>query len=451
MLNGWAVYQTIACRIMGRCSIYQSGGAIGFRDQLQDAVNMILISGEYAKEQISISCAHQYLEGDVMHWWHPHPDGDKGVRTRCSDDMLWLVWALCEYVEKTGDLDFCENVSHYVNSDELASYEHDRYETPRFSDRTGSIYEHAERALLHCYSRGTGSHGLLLFGSCDWNDGMDEVGGESVWLSWFFAHCARRFADLSVLLCKPNAENFRAMAAKIGKAADSAWDGEWYLRGYWPDGESIGSSKNSECRIDSISQSWAAFCQDASNSKIDRALDSALRELFDRDNRIVKLFTPPFYGNGRDPGYIKSYGPGFRENGGQYTHAAIWLAMACLRRGREKDGYEILLSLLPENHDMRKFMAEPFVIPADVYSCPEHTGEAGWTWYTGSSGWYFRVFCEELLGLKLWNGMLYIRPALPDRLQNLSFSIKEHKILFNSGNIFLDGEIYDGKGIPYSD
>lgn len=449
MLNGWAVYQTIACRLMGRCSIYQSGGAIGFRDQLQDAVNMLIISGEYARTQILTACAHQYLEGDVMHWWHPHPDGDKGVRTRCSDDMLWLVWALCEYVEKTGDTEFCKQSIYYVNSDELYSYEHDRYETPRHSDRTDSVFEHAERALRRCYSRGTGMHGLLLFGSCDWNDGMDSVGGESVWLSWFFAHCARRFADLSVLLCKPNTEDFREMAAKIGRAADSAWDGEWYLRGYWSDGEAIGSAKNSDCRIDSISQSWAAFCQDAANSKIDRALDSALRQLFDRDNRIVKLFTPPFYGEGRDPGYIKSYGPGFRENGGQYTHAAIWLAMACLKRGREKDGYDILVSLLPENHDMRRYMAEPFVIPADVYSCPEHTGEAGWTWYTGSSGWYFRVFCEEVLGLKLWNGMLYIRPALPNKLQNLSFSIKEHKIMFNSGNIFLDGEIYDGKGIPY--
>ena len=449
MLNGWAVYQTIACRLMGRCSVYQSGGAIGFRDQLQDAVNMLLISPEYARNQILDSCAHQYLEGDVMHWWHPHPNGDKGVRTRCSDDMLWLVWALCEYVEKTGDVDFCQRTMYYVNSDELSSYEHDRYETPRHSDRTDSVFEHAERALRRCFSRGTGMHGLLLFGSCDWNDGMDEVGGESVWLSWFFAHVARRFADLTVLLCKPNAEDFREMAAKIGKAADSAWDGEWYLRGYWPDGTVLGSSKNSECRIDSISQSWAAMCQEASNSRIDTALDSALRELFDRENGIIKLFTPPFYGGGRNPGYIKSYGPGFRENGGQYTHAAIWLAQACLRRGREKDGCDILLALLPENHDIRKYMAEPFVIPADVYSCPDHVGEAGWTWYTGSSGWYFRVFCEELLGLKLWNGMLYIRPALPEGFENISFTLKEHKISLNCGNIFLDGEIYDGKGIPY--
>ena len=412
---------------------------------------MLMVSPEYARQQIALSCAHQYLEGDVMHWWHPSPApvGDKGVRTRCSDDLVWLAWALCEYVEKTGDTDFCEKTMYYVNSLELASYEHDRYETPHRSDCADSIFAHCERALRRCYGRGTGEHGLLLFGSCDWNDGMDEVGGESVWLSWFFAHTARRFADLAILLCKPNAEDFREMAAKIGKAADRAWDGEWYLRGYWPDGEAIGSGKNTDCRIDSISQSWAALCAEASNSRIDTALASALRELFDHDSGIVKLFTPPFYGACRDPGYIKSYGPGFRENGGQYTHAAIWLAMACLKRGREKDGYEILLSLLPENHDLRRYMAEPFVIPADVYSAPEHTGEAGWTWYTGSAGWYFRVFCEDLLGLKLWNGMLYIRPALPEGFENISFTLKEHKISLNCGNIFLDGEIYDGKGIPY--
>ena len=241
------------------------------------------------------------------------------------------------------------------------------------------------------------------------------------------------------------------MAASVGAAADRAFEADRYLRGYWPDGEPIGSAKCSDCQIDSISQSWAAMCPDASNSKADTALDTALRELFDRDEKIVKLFTPPFYGSGRDPGYIKSYGPGFRENGGQYTHAAIWLAMACFRRGREKDGYDILLSILPEEHEARRYMSEPFVIPADVSACPEHMGEAGWTWYTGSSGWYFRVFCEELLGLKLWNGLLYIRPALPDGFPNVTLSLKGHDITLSGGNILLDGEIYDGKGIPYFD
>ena len=447
----WCVYQTLACRIMGRCSLYQSGGAIGFRDQLQDAVNMLLLSPDYAKEQIILSCGHQYTGGDVMHWWHEHPNGDKGVRTRCSDDLLWLPWALCEYVEKTGDAELCSRSVHYVNSSELSPAERDRYEVPDRAELSESVYEHAERAIRRCFERGTGEHGLLFFGSSDWNDGMDEVNGESVWLSWFFAHTARRFADLTVLLCKPNAEDFRAMAAAVGAAADDAFEADRYLRGYWADGEPIGSAKGADCRIDSISQSWAAMCPDASNSKADLAIDTALRELFDREEKIVKLFDPPFDGSGRDPGYIKSYGPGFRENGGQYTHAAIWLAMACIRRGREKDGYDILLSILPEEHEARRYMAEPFVIPADLSSCPEHMGEAGWTWYTGSSGWYFRVFCEELLGLRLRNGMLYIRPALPEAMPDVTLTLKGHKICFSGGNIFLNGEIYDGKGIPYLD
>lgn len=453
-MSGWAAYQTLACRLMGRCSIYQSGGAIGFRDQLQDAVNLMLISPQTARNQIIISCEHQYTEGDVMHWWHSLPDGDKGVRTRCSDDLLWLPWALCEYVEKTGDTAICDERINYVNSPMLSSEEADRYETPLRSPCSESVLEHARRAVDCCYSRGVGAHGLLWFGSGDWNDGMDKVRGESVWLSWFFAHTVRRFSDLLIMLCKPNAGHYRGIASDIGAAADRAWDGAWYLRGYWPDGELMGSHRNTCCRIDSIAQSWAAMCVDASNSRLDSALDSALGELYDRENRIVKLFTPPFYGESRDPGYIQSYGPGFRENGGQYTHAAIWLAMACLRRGRIDDGYAILRDILPGNHDIRRYMAEPFVIPADVYSCTGHSGEAGWTWYTGSAGWYFRVVCEDLLGLKLWSGSLYIRPALPEGMPPCTVLWtdghgRQYTIVINGEDITLDGEKYDGKGIPY--
>ena len=453
-MSGWAAYQTLACRIMARGSVYQSGGAIGFRDQLQDAVNIILISPEPAKQQILTSCAHQYAEGDVMHWWHSLPDGDKGVRTRCSDDLLWLVWALCEYVEKTGDTEICGESVNYISSKPLAHSERDRYETPLRSPCCESVLMHAKRAIDCCLSRGRGMHGLLMFGSGDWNDGMDKLGGESVWLSWFFAHTVRRFSDLLIKLCKPDSDEYRAIASEIGKASDKAWDGEWYLRGYWPDGAPLGSKKSECCRIDSIAQSWAAMCLDAQNSKIDSALDSAVSMLYDRQTGIVKLFDPPFSGGERDPGYIRTYGAGFRENGGQYTHAAIWLAMACLRRGRQKDGYDILRSLLPENHDLRIYAAEPFVLPADVYSNAEHMGEAGWTWYTGSSGWYFRVVYEDLLGLKLHSGALYIRPSLPDA--DLSFSIKlktaggkTHTIELSDGEILLNGEKYDGKGIPY--
>lgn len=453
-MSGWGVYQTLACRLMGRCSVYQSGGATGFRDQLQDAVNLILIDPRLAKEQILLCCEHQYLEGDVMHWWHSVSGSDKGVRTRCSDDMLWLVWALCEYTEKTGDLTICEESIYYVNSKPLDTHESDRYETPVRSSCAETVLQHAKRAIDCCISRGAGSHGLLRFGSGDWNDGMDKVGGESVWLSWFFAHCVRRYADLLVMLCKPDADEYRTAASNFGKAADDAWDGAWYLRGYWPDGEALGSRSSECCRIDSIAQSWAAFCPDASNSKADLALDSALRLLYDRENKLVKLFTPPFFGGGRDPGYIRSYGAGFRENGGQYTHAAIWLAMACFRRGRPRDGYDILRDILPEGHDERKFMAEPFVIAADVYSAAGHVGEAGWTWYTGSAGWYFRACAEELLGLKLWQGSLYIRPCLPEsfpecRVKLRSPDGREYEVAISAEEIRVDGEKYDGKGIPY--
>lgn len=453
-MSGWAVYQTLACRIMGRCSVYQSGGAFGFRDQLQDAVNLILLDPEIAKQQLLACCRHQYLEGDVMHWWHSAGGADKGVRTRCSDDLLWLVWALCEYVEKTGDTDICGRLECYVNSKPLEADEDDRYETPLRSDCTESVLMHAQRAVDCCISRGTGAHGLLCFGSGDWNDGMNNIFGESVWLSWFFACCVKRFADLLAGLCRPNADKYRAFAADIGRAADRAWNGQWYLRGYWPDGEELGASQNECCRIDSIAQSWACFCSEASSAKAGTALDAALRLLFDRENGIVKLFDPPFFGGVRDPGYIRSYGPGFRENGGQYTHAALWLAQACFKRGRANDGMAILESLLPENHDLNRYMAEPFVIPADVYTCPGHAGEAGWTWYTGSSGWYFRVFTEELLGLKPRHGMVCIRPCLPDDFPDCRVTLKtkagkSHDIVIGHGGIWLDGAIYDGKGIPY--
>ena len=454
-MNGWAVYQTLACRLMGRCSVYQSGGATGFRDQLQDAVNLLLISPVFARRQILDCCAHQYIEGDVMHWWHALPDGDKGVRTRCSDDMLWLVWALCEYVEKTGDTGICSELVYYVNSAPLEAHENDRYEAPLRSEASASVLDHAKAAVDCCANRGVGVHGLLFFGSGDWNDGMDKIGGESVWLSWFFAHTVKRFADLLVMLCKQGSDRYRALAAACGNAADKAWDGSWYLRGYWPDGEPIGAKGSECCRIDSIVQSWAAMCSDASNSRIDMALDSAVSALYDRESKLVKLFTPPFYGCVRDPGYVQSYGPGFRENGGQYTHAAIWLAMACLRRGRSKDGYGILCDLIPETHDLKRYMAEPFVIPADVYTCPDHMGEAGWTWYTGSSAWYFRVVCEELLGLRLWSGALYIRPTLPEGFPDCSVkwtngSGKVYDIVISTEGVTLDGEKYDGKGIPYN-
>ena len=447
-MNGWAAYQTIACRIQGRCSLYQSGGAIGFRDQLQDSVNMLLIDPHYAREQILDCCRHQYVEGDVMHWWHPHPEGDKGVRTRCSDDLLWLTWALCQYVEATGDEAICALEESYVNSSPLTAVERDRYERPEVSDMRASVLDHAKAALERCAARGFGPNGLPWFGSGDWNDGLDAVEGESVWLGWFFSCCADMFAGLLRRLGRPGAERYEKLSRQLALAAKNSFNGRWYMRGRLESGEALGG----DGRIDSIAQSWAALCPHGDKAHADAALENALCKLVDREHRLVKLFDPPYSPDESYLGYISSYGEGFRENGGQYTHGAVWLAIACFRRGRPDAGYEILNLLLPENHLLQRYGGEPFVLAADVYAAPGHEGEAGWTWYTGSAGWYFRAVTEELLGLRLRDGKLYVSPSLPAALEGYTadwtdFSGKSHRIEVKGEKITVDGEKYSGEGI----
>lgn len=414
-MNGWAVYQALACRLMARTSIYQSGGAYGFRDQLQDAVNLIPVDSGYARRRILAACAHQYPEGDVMHWWH-EGSPDKGVRTRCSDDLVWLPWAVCEYVEKVGDTGILSETAPYLRSEKLAEGEPTRYEAAA-PEGAGTVLEHAALALRLVIRRGVGRHGLPLMLAGDWNDGMDTVGiegrGESVWLAWFFAHTARRFAKLlEERGDKHGAAALLSAASRLGRAADRAWDGQWYLRGYFDDGSPLGTSNGHGCRIDSVAQSWAALCSEFSPERVDTALDSALGRLFDREGGLVKLFDPPFGEGAERAGYIASYGPGFRENGGQYTHGAIWLAMACLKRGRRDEGLEILKALLPKGTE--RYGAEPFVLAADVYSNPDRPGQAGWSWYTGSAGWFFRTVVEDLLGLRMEKGRLQLPGALPE-------------------------------------
>ena len=381
-----------------------------------------------------------------MHWWHRHPGGDKGVRTRCSDDLLWLVWALCEYTEASGNLDICTEEQPFVQSPALREEERDRYETPERSVETASVLEHARLALQRAEERGFGLHGLPFMGSCDWNDGLDRVGGESVWLGWFFSCCALRFAELLESLDDRRAAHYRLLSEQLGRAADAAFNGRWYIRAWRKDGRALGDGD----RIDSLAQSWAALCPWASPEKVELALDSALSRLVDREHGVVKLLDPP-YPTSDSPGYLSGYGAGFRENGGQYTHAAIWLALACLRRGREREGRELLRMLLPETHDPACYEAEPFVLPADVCAAPGHAGAAGWTWYTGSAGWYFRVVCEELLGLKLKGGKLYVSPAapLPGDYTVYWTDTKgtAHRIEAQDGALYVDGEEYNGKGI----
>ena len=411
-MNGWAAYQALSCRLMGRTSLYQSGGAYGFRDQLQDAVNMILIDPSIACGRILDCCRRQYEAGDVMHWWHPEGGSARGVRTRCSDDYLWLPWAAAEYVSKTGNRAILDETAPFLRSEPLAAHEHSRYERPESTAEKYTVLEHCRRALALYKTRGSGAHGLPLILDGDWNDGFDAVGrggrGESVWLAWFYAHTARAFSEL---LPDEEAAELRAGAAEAAKAAMAAWDGEWYLRGWYDDGKPLGSRASRGCKIDAIAQAWAAMDPDVPPERKNAALDAAISELFDEKTPLLKLFTPPFGPDGDRAGYINSYGPGFRENGGQYTHGALWLALACLKNGRTEDGLRLLHAAIPRA-DVR-YGAEPYAVPADVSAAPERYGEAGWTWYTGSAGWLFRTAAEELLGLRLEGGEIRFEPNVP--------------------------------------
>ena len=391
LLWPWALYQTLACRLMGRASLYQRGGAYGFRDQLQDAVNLLNLESGYARERILDACRHQYREGDVLHWWHPLPAGDRGLRSRCSDDLLWLPWALCAYVRATGDLGICGREEPWRSSPPLSPGERDRYEQPEVVG-AATVLEHARAALERCFARGFGPHGLPFIGSGDWNDAMDAAEGESVWLGWFLSLVSGDFAALLEKLEQPDAPRFRALSEQAGRAADRAWNGRWYRRGYWSDGEPLGGDE----RIDLLPQAFAALSPWADPDRVEIALDAALRRLVDRERGLVKLFDPPFTEGERSPGSITGYGRGVRENGGQYTHGVLFLALACLRRGRKEQGLRLLRMLVPENHDLRRWEAEPYVLAADVSAAPGREGEAGWTWYTGSAGWFWRIVTEEL-------------------------------------------------------
>jgi len=359
--------------------------------------------------------------------------------------MLWLCWALCEYVEATGDTELCAVELNYVSSPLLTAAEWDRYETPEISAAKASVLDHARAALECCLSRGLGKNSLPLFGSGDWNDAFDRTGGESVWLAWFLSHCAERFARLLKRLGKNDHERYEGFARTVAESADKAWNGQFFLRGFDAEGQALGGN----ARIDSVAQSWSAFCEQADPVKAQSAVDNALRQLFDRENALVRLFDPPYRASEPYIGYISSYGEGFRENGGHYTHGALWLAMACLRQGRANEAFELIQALLPENRDISRYEAEPFVLSADVYSAPGHEGEAGWSWYTGSAGWFFRIAAQELLGLKLRDGRLYIEPALPAALPEISIELrtaegKTHSIDMRGGSILVDGKKYSG-------
>lgn len=460
-LGGWAAYQTLCCRLLARTSLYQNGGAFGFRDQLQDAVNLLLLDSKPAREQIGRACAHQFAAGDVCHWWHEGTGAEHGVRTRISDDLLWLPWAVCEYVEKTGDAEILSAEYPFLAGEELEENEHDRYQPLEAGAETGTVLEHCRRALMRVLARGVGAHGLLHIGTGDWNDAFDRVGaqgrGESVWLTWFFAITARKFA---ALVGGHAAEQLRLAADHCTRAAEDAWDGAWYRRGYYDDGRPLGSAESDECRIDAIAQAFAALDTHADPGRVHTALTSAVAQLFDREHNVVRLFDPPITRRTPETGYVRSYGAGLRENGGQYTHGALWLAMALLRTGRTAEGAEILHAVLPTAHDPMRYEGEPYVLAADIAG-GDNAGAAGWTWYTGAAGWYLRIAAEDLLGLHLRGGVLYPEPHLPAGWPEAAVRWRDgagllHTIRLRPDGVTVDGEAYDGGGIgkkrpkPYS-
>jgi cyclic beta-1,2-glucan synthetase len=421
MMNRWLLYQALSCRIWGRSALYQSSGAYGFRDQLQDSLALVYAAPDVTREMILKAASRQFVEGDVQHWWHL-PSGE-GVRTRCSDDLLWLPYAVCQYVEITGDMNILAVDIGFLDGPPLKEHELETYFSPALSAERAPLFEHCRRALEKGATQGP--HGLPLIGTGDWNDGMNSIGdegrGESVWLAWFLVDVLRKFSGLCDRRGEPQLANqYRASAhALTATVEQTSWDGEWYRRGYFDDGTPLGSKQNAEARIDSLPQSWSVISGAGDSNRAAQAMNSVEKHLVRGKDKLVLLFSPPFDHSTPHPGYIMGYPPGVRENGGQYTHAALWAAMAFARMGDGRRAVDVLQMLNPIEHartpeDCATYKTEPYAVAADVYSLESAPGRGGWTWYTGSAGWMYRVWLEEVLGFKLRDNRLSIEPAIPE-------------------------------------